>query len=197
MSKESSAPKDMHRKSSKNIGQSQASNTSELSQRINDIVHRGQAKLQEMGKSIWEVLSAVQPDWMEGERISKAEFFRVFDSIDPGLRLREKVELLRYCDREKTGEVDTELLLEAFENKSLQGTVDRFIFGRIAQIMELQELKLQRLVANLLSDEHLAKEKITSYEVSRKFGEAPFFFPSYVLKELFRILSFSKKLFDD
>lgn len=65
MSKDS-APKDLRRKSEKNIGQSQASNTSELSQRINDIVHRGQAKLKEKGKSIWEVLSAVQPDWMEG-----------------------------------------------------------------------------------------------------------------------------------
>ena len=38
----------------------------------------------------------------------------MFDSIDAGLRLREKVELLRYCDREKSGEVDIDLLLEAF-----------------------------------------------------------------------------------
>jgi len=53
MSKDS-APKDLRRpKSEKNIAQSQVSNTSELSQRINDIVHRGQAKLKEKGKSIW------------------------------------------------------------------------------------------------------------------------------------------------
>lgn len=65
MSKESTT-KDLRRKSDKNIGQSQASSTSELSNRINDIVHRGQAKLKEKGRSIWEVLTAVQPDWMEG-----------------------------------------------------------------------------------------------------------------------------------
>lgn len=63
--------------------------------------------------------------------------------------------------------------------------------------MELRELKLNKMIADMVGEDKLAKEKITPYEVSQKFGEQPFFFPSYVLKELFRMLSFNKKLFDD
>jgi hypothetical protein len=58
-------------RSDKNIGQSQVSSTSEASQRINDIVHKGQTKLKEKGKSIWEILSMVNPDWIESDRMTK------------------------------------------------------------------------------------------------------------------------------
>jgi len=53
------------------------------------------------------------------------------------------------------------------------------------------------MIAQMLGEERLPKEKITPYEISQRFAEQPFFFPSYVLKELFRMLSVGKKLFDD
>lgn len=133
-----SAPKDLRRKPSGEklmITQSVSSVMSEQSQRINDIVHRGQTKLKEKGKSIWELLSMINPDWMEGESITKKEFFQVFDAVDQNLRLKDKVDLLRYCDRERSGQVEIEMLLEAFENKNLQPITEKFVLGKIATVL--------------------------------------------------------------
>lgn len=46
--------------------------------------------------------------------------------------------MLRYCDREKSGDIPIDVILEVFENKLSQGEIDRFILSKIAQILELR-----------------------------------------------------------
>jgi hypothetical protein len=136
----------------------------------------------------------VNPDWMEGEAITKKEFFQVFDAIDPNLRLRDKVDLLRYCDRDKSGQVEIEMLLDAFENKNLQAVTEKFVLGRVATVLETRDLRLKKLIAGIFQ----SRERITPLEISQAFSKEPFNFPSFVLREITKLLmTTSKRFFDD